>query len=503
MSFTSFQFIGFYIGTVLIHYLLPQRFRNIFLLVASLYFYKTGGARNLIFLSFSILTTFFITRKLAGTSSENEPRTKKLYLASLIIINLLVLFFFKYDFSFGPFSWIMPLGISFYTFQLISYAVDVYRGKIKAEKNLIDFALFMSFFPYVISGPISRGADILPQIKAKRTLDVEQWTAGGKLLLLGCFKKVVVADTIAPFVDYMYADYDLHGYQGGTLIILVVLYAIQLYADFSGYSDMASGAAQMLGFKLRANFVAPYLTKSFSQFWNHWHITLGHWLKDYVYIPLGGNRKGVKRKCINLFLVFVISGIWHGSTWSFVLWGMMHGCFRVVEELIQRCFPGTHKAVESQGTENSKRSFWFVTKSIAKWLVVQSLVAYAWILFRADSVRRFLAMTRQMFNFESWRTTLNNISDIFLLTYNESASIATLFKWSLIASIICLIYIDIKEFRSIPDVRIYRDRTTIFSLSKKWLRYGCYFIIILWIVLIYWFQNSIVGQTSSFIYFQF
>ena len=200
----------------------------------------------------------------------------------------------------------MPLGTSFYTFQLISYAVDVYRGKIKAEKNLIDFALFMSFFPYVISGPISRGADILPQIKAKRTLDVEQWTAGGKLLLLGCFKKVVVADTIAPFVDYMYADYDLHGYQGGTLIILVVLYAIQLYADFSGYSDMASGAAQMLGFKL-ANFVAPYLTKSFSQFWNHWHITLGHWLKT-TSIFRWWQSQGVK-KCINLFLVFVISGI--------------------------------------------------------------------------------------------------------------------------------------------------------------------------------------------------
>lgn len=282
-------------------------------------------------------------------SRTDRSMLRRLILIGNILVNLLLLFLFKYfSFVMGnvaalfhmsamPFSslaeqLILPVGISFYTFQAMGYVVDIYRGDVVAEKHLGKFALFISFFPQLVAGPIERTINLLPQISSEKRFSYQDATYGLKLMAWGYFKKLVIADNIAAFIDPLYANVD--GYQGFSLVLAAVLFSLQIYCDFSGYSDIAIGAARLFGIRLMTNFASPFFATSLRDFWKRWHISLSTWFRDYVYIPLGGNRKGKWRSQLNLLLTFLISGLWHGQGWNFLIWGSLHGVGRVVESLL-------------------------------------------------------------------------------------------------------------------------------------------------------------------------
>lgn len=302
--------------------------------------------------------------------------------------NLGLLFFFKYfnflsinlNKMFSSFAIpiaspvldiLLPVGISFYTFQTLSYTIDVYNRKIPAEKHFGYFALYVSFFPQLVAGPIERPQNLLPQLKIKHEFDYERVTYGLKLMAWGLFKKMVIADTLAIYVNKVYNN--LPEYQGFVLVIATVFFTLQIYCDFSGYSDIAIGAARMLGIDLMKNFNAPYLATSIKDFWSRWHISLSTWFRDYVYIPLGGNRVDFSRQIFNLLVTFLLSGLWHGANWTFVVWGALHGFLLILETLYDRY-------VGKKLFEENK--FVIVAKTVATF----SVVAFAWIFFRANNI---------------------------------------------------------------------------------------------------------------------
>lgn len=264
----------------------------------------------------------------------------------------------------------LPLGISFYTFQTVGYLMDVYRGKIRAEKHFGYYALFVSFFPQVVSGPIGRADSILPQIKKPFHYDYERTTYGLKLMAWGYFKKLVVAGWMAKEVDGVFSS--LHSYIGLILIVIIVMFAFQIYCDFSGYSDIARGTAMLFGIELMDNFKTPYLAHSIQDFWKRWHISLSTWFRDYLYIPLGGNRKGKLRKCVNLMITFLVSGLWHGASWTFILWGGLHGMLQVIESI-------------------------FFKKKKFPVIIIFPIICITWIFFRADSLSDVLYIFQNAF----------------------------------------------------------------------------------------------------------
>lgn len=264
-------------------------------------------------------------------------------------------------------NWAMPLGISFFTLQAIGYLADVYLKRIKAEHNWWHYMLFVSFFPQIASGPISKAKDLLPQIKAKRHFDYSQAVQGLRWLLWGMFMKVVVADSIGLHVDIAYQTWN--GQSGSNLLLMAVLYSFQIYCDFAGYSFMAVGVGELLGFELINNFKRPYFSQSVSEFWHRWHISLSTWLKDYIYIPLGGNRCSKARNYFNIFCTFLVSGIWHGANWTFIVWGMLHGVFQVMEKML-----GLHK-LQSRGAVRAIRTF-----------IAFFIITFLWIFFRMPTL---------------------------------------------------------------------------------------------------------------------
>lgn len=277
--------------------------------------------------------------------------SKKFALAVCIVLNLAVLFFFKYNkfffenvervlriifhiqFTRPKFDVLLPVGISFYTFQALGYVIDVYRDDINAEKNFFRYALFVSFFPQLVAGPIERSQNLLTQLAQKHKPNFEQMRDGLLLMLWGFFLKIVLADRIAIFVDTIYGDINKYG--GWYLIVATVLFAVQIYCDFAGYSTIATGASEILGIRLMENFNAPYFSQSVSEFWRRWHISLSSWFRDYVYVPLGGNRKGTLRKYVNIMIVFLVSGLWHGAGWSYVAWGGLNGAYQVIGSVLK------------------------------------------------------------------------------------------------------------------------------------------------------------------------
>ncbi len=368
-----------------------------------------------IYVSQSLVIILFAVTIVTYAAGLNLPRTKgavqKVLLAVSIIFNLSFLLYFKYAAFFlglcnsvlekihvslqfnDSFSLILPIGISYYTFKSIGYLIDVYREKVEPERNFLDFALFIGFFVELLTGPIDRATNFLPQLKEKKRFEYDKVKNGLLLMLYGYFLKLVIADRIGLLVDTVYTD--IYKYAGFQIVIAVVGYALQIYTDFGGCTAIALGAGQMLGYELPNNFLQPYFATSIADFWRRWHISLTSWFRDYLYIPLGGNRKGNFRKWINVMIIFLVSGLWHGAGLHFIFWGGLNGFYQYLGHFFKPLRDGVVKLFHVDRTTFAhqlyKRIFTFV------------LAAFMWIFFRAESLRMSLTVIKQMFrNFNPW-----------------------------------------------------------------------------------------------------
>ena len=397
MLFNSLAYLIFLPTVFPLFWLLPFKYRWILLLIASYYFYMSWNPQLVVLILSTTLISYATSLWIEKTDNQ---RTRKLYLAIGVLSSLLILAFFKYtgfllsivndlaslittqDPGFAI-KLLLPVGISFYTFQTLSYVIDVYRGTMKAEKHFGYYALFVSFFPQLVAGPIERPENLIPQLRKETFFDRTMAVDGLKIMAWGFFKKMIIADYVAQSVNMVYNRPG--AFSGFSLVIATFLFAVQIYCDFSGYTDIAIGSAKLFGYRLMLNFNSPYFAQSIREFWSRWHISLSSWFKDYVYIPLGGNRVPFKRHLINLFLTFLISGLWHGANWTFVIWGALHGLFIVIESLI------THL--------NRRKAPKPVTLSsrILKTLVTFTLVLLAWVFFRANTLSDAINIYGAMF----------------------------------------------------------------------------------------------------------
>ncbi len=390
MLFNSLSFLIFLPIAFILYWAFPGRFRWVILLLLSYYFYMAASP---VYVPLLLSTTFvvWIASILIAGACEDRKAYKKGILALTLIICFGLLGFFKYyDFAatsiarfMGLFSFnlephllklLMPVGISFYTFQSAGYLIDVYSGKTEPEKNFARFALFVSFFPQIIAGPIGRAESLLPQLRKDASFDYELAVTGLRMMLWGFFKKLVISDALCKFVDRIYAD--VPSYFGMTFIMASVMYTFQIYCDFSGYSDIAVGTARLFNIRLIENFKSPYFSGSVREFWSRWHISLSTWFRDYVYIPLGGSRCSKIKKNFNLMVTMLISGLWHGANWTFVFWGGLHGIYQCAEGFLRDRFGGKEAAERSPGK----------VSKVLHILLTFFLVNLAWIFFRADTL---------------------------------------------------------------------------------------------------------------------
>ncbi len=389
MNFNSLSYLAFLAVNIPVYYLLPGKLRNLQLLIASYLFYMCWNPQYALLMLFSTAVTYWCGL-LVGRQALGK---RKLWLALSLLINLVVLFFFKYfnfaaslfsrvlgilglSFSAPVLDVLLPVGISFYTFQALGYTVDVYRKDVAAERNFIDYALFVSFFPQLVAGPIERSGHMLAQIREYHPFRAASLREGFFPVLWGLFKKMVLADNLAVLVNTVYSRPQNH--TGGEFALATLAFAFQIYCDFSAYSDIARGSAKMLGYDLMENFRCPYLAVSIQDFWRRWHISLSTWFRDYLYFPLGGGRRGKWRSCLNILIVFAISGLWHGAALSFVAWGLLNGLYQVVSRLLQpvreRWFAFAHIRRDSRWLHLFRIAFTFL------------LVCLSWVLFRAESL---------------------------------------------------------------------------------------------------------------------
>ena len=394
MLFNSFEFLLFFPIVFVLYWILSKQrliFQNILLLVASYVFYGWWDYRFLALIFLSTLVDYSLGLYI---HNSEDQRNRKIGLWGSMVFNLGLLVFFKY-FNFFAESWveafnslgyeldpwtvsvILPVGISFYTFQTMSYSIDIYKGKLEPTKDFIGFAAFVSFFPQLVAGPIERATNLLPQILKKRTFDQEDAINGSRLILWGMFKKVVIADQLALSVNEIFANH--HDYSSGTLILGAIYFALQIYCDFSGYSDIAIGTARLFGIKLMKNFDFPYFSRSIGEFWRRWHISLSTWFRDYLYIPLGGSRVDKPKAIRNVFIVFLVSGFWHGANWTFIIWGAIHALL-----FIPSFITGRNRKEYEWRSENlfSLNNF----KNVCRVAWIFSVVTFAWIFFRAESL---------------------------------------------------------------------------------------------------------------------
>lgn len=391
MLFNSVAFIVFLPIVIMLYYLIPGRFRWILLLIASYYFYMSWRVEYIFLIVFSTLIDYFVALRMERIV---EKRKRRPWLALSLFANLGLLFVFKY-FNFVSDSvntfcgdWmptielLLPVGISFYTFQTLSYSIDVYNGKQQAERHLGYFALYVSYFPQLVAGPIERFSRLTPQLKTIHNLKYENIANGFRLILFGLFIKMVIADNLAGIVDAVYEAPNL--YSSLDLSIGVVFYAFQIYGDFFGYSVVAIGAALMMGVNLMDNFKTPYLSKSISEFWQRWHISLSTWFRDYLYFPIGGNRVKQFKWILNILVVFIVSGIWHGANWTFVFWG---GLYAIIY-LIEKGFNPAGKEIEAKP---------FSIKHIVLALKTFILVTLIWVFFRSQSLNDALTIFKELF----------------------------------------------------------------------------------------------------------
>lgn len=453
MLFNSIDFLIFFPIVLLVYYMIPDKIKYLWLLIASYYFYMCWNAKYALLILGSTVITYLsgllIERvKHAKITEVAKVRRKKLIVALSFISNLGILFYFKYiGFTFAlltkvlsyvhiqlntpVFDIILPVGISFYTFQALSYTMDVYRDEIYAEKNFFRYALFVSFFPQLVAGPIERSKNLLKQLAVPKKFSFDHFREGILLMLWGYFLKLVLADRIAIFVDCIYGNYN--EYAGYYLIMATIFFAVQIYCDFAGYSTIAMGAAKILGIQLMENFDAPYLSTSVAEFWRKWHISLTSWFKDYLYIPLGGSRKGKLRKYVNKLIVFLVSGIWHGASLSFVVWGGLNGIYQIVGEVLQ---PIRDRIVKLFGLHRET-----IGHKLIHIIGTFILVDFSWIFFRANTLTESIEIIRQMF-------TVNNPWILFDGSiYQCGLDIKN--YWIMIIGIMVLLFADICKNRGI------------------------------------------------------
>ena len=403
MLFNSLEFILFFPIVCLVYYLLPGiKGRTIFLLLASYYFYMCWEPVYALLLLTSTSITYISALCMDRSRSR---RWRKISLFSGIFINLGILFFYKYyefagslitDFfsllnigiEIPRWNVLLPVGISFYIFQAVGYAVDVYRGTIKAEKNFVVYALFISFFPQLVAGPIERAKNMLPQFRAKHKFSYENFDAGLRLMIWGFFMKLCVADRVSTYVDAVYNNYMEHS--GVSLLLATFFFTFQIYCDFAGYSLIAIGSSKMMGFTLMENFHRPYFAKSIKEFWRRWHISLTTWFRDYIYIPLGGSRAGKWKSFRNTLVIFLVSGFWHGANWTFVAWGAYHALLFLPLLLL-----GQNRRYRDSVAENS---FLPSVKELTQMGATFLLVLLGWILFRSEDISQAAVYLERMFN---------------------------------------------------------------------------------------------------------
>ncbi|MCF1190796.1 MBOAT family protein [Mangrovimonas sp. AS39] len=402
MIFNSFEFALFLPIVFFIYwYVLDKNYKaqNVFLVVASYVFYGWWDYRFLSLIIFSTFVDYYVGKRIY---KENNVNKRRFLLGISLVLNLGFLGFFKYfnffidsfltTFRFFGYSFespllkiILPVGISFYTFQTLSYTIDIYRGRLKPTNDFVVFAAFVSFFPQLVAGPIERASNLISQFDKERRLKFINIQFGFIRILWGLFKKVVIADRLAPIVNRVFESPE--SYHGTEIIVAMIFFAFQIYCDFSGYSDIAIGTARMFGFRLMENFRMPYFSKSIGEFWRNWHISLSTWFRDYVYIPLGGNRVSKKKWMFNIMLTFVVSGLWHGAAWTFVIWGAIHGFILIFEGLV---------------IDKTNHVNWFgLLKQYIQTVLTFSIVCCAWVFFRAESFNDALLIFSNLTDFSN------------------------------------------------------------------------------------------------------
>lgn len=497
MLFNSWQFLFFFPIVSLLYFLLPHRFRWVLLLAASCFFYMAFIPAFILILLITIVVDYA-----AGILMEriDGPR-RKLILVISIVSTCAVLFLFKYfnfvtvnvealaqflhwNYSASTLSLVLPIGLSFHTFQSLSYVIEVYRRRQKAERHFGIYALYVMFYPQLVAGPIERPQNLLCQFYEKHHFDYIRVTHGLKLMAWGFFKKVVIADRLALFVNSVY-DKPTE-YQGISFLVATIFFAFQIYCDFSGYSDIAIGAAQVMGFRLMQNFRRPYFAASIAEFWKRWHISLSTWFRDYLYVPLGGSRVSQQRWLFNILGTFIISGLWHGAKWTFVIWGALNGCYLVGEIWLKGV--GTWRELKSQ-----KRYL----SGLYKCVRVGStfcLVCFSWIFFRADSVQDALYIVRHLFDGVGSYTvfvfshltqvgTGRRIFDPVLLGQSKEALMIVVFA--------LVILLSVQWVQRKGSVRV------LLAAQPWFIRWSAYYFLLFMIVCCGVFEKV------SFIYFQF
>lgn len=489
MLFNSFEFLVFFPIVIFMYYLFPATVRKYWLLFASYFFYMCWNAKYALLLFGSTLITYLCGLLIEKTGKSAQ---KKCWIVLCLTANLGILFFFKYiNFCAGlldrffslihiqiaipTFDVLLPVGISFYIFQAIGYCVDVYRGDIKAERNFFKYALFVSFFPQLVAGPIERSKNLLHQFDKETKFNPETAKEGLLLMLWGFFLKMVIADRISVFVDTVYGN--IGYYEGFYIAFATVLFAFQIYCDFYGYSIIAVGVAKILGFTLMENFNAPYLATSVTDFWRGWHISLTTYFRDYVYIPLGGNRKGKARKFVNKIVVFLLSGLWHGASLSFVVWGGLNGLYQVIGEVL--------KPVRKKLSEIFKINTMLMAAKAVSWAITFVLVDFTWIFFRAGTLHESFAAIKAMI-------TVNNPWVLFDGSFYEIMD-----RQNLLLALVCLsvlLFADICKKKGI----VIRD---IILKQDYWFRW--IFIAFAVLVILTFGKYGPAYDAKNFIYFQF
>ena len=461
------------------------RAQNILIVISSFVFYGWWDWRFLFLLLFSALVDFFVGLSL---HREDDLRKRKLLLCVSLFFNLGLLGFFKYynffadnfqhaftffgyPFNARTLNIILPVGISFYTFQSLSYGIEVYRRKLKPTKDVIVFLAFVSFFPQLVAGPIERATHLLPQFSRKRFFNEAKAIDGMRLILWGFFKKIVIADNCAPYVNDIFTNYA--NYSGATLIMGAVLFALQIYCDFSGYSDIAIGLARLFGFDLMRNFRNPYFARNIADFWRRWHISLTSWFRDYVFIPLGGSRGNTASKIRNVMIVFLVSGFWHGAKWTFVFWGLLNALL-----FLPLLLSNTNRK-DAMALEN--KSLLPTPTELFQMLLTFSLVTFTWIFFRADSLDAAFLYIKRIIS-----------SPKFFEIHS-----ALTFSTSIVPLIIYIFFLFIIEWFGRHDEYVFNDYLVQKTIGATILRRSLYFLILLIIII------NVRNKASDFIYFQF
>lgn len=485
MIFYSSGFLIFFSIVTLIYFLLPYKYQSLILVIASIVFYISFFPAAYIFLLLIVIAISYFAGIKIEKSKSNKKR--KILMISIVLI-CIVLIIFKYlnflnlnasllikllglNYQLQYFNIILPLGLSFYTFRCLSYLIEIFNNRYEVEHSFIIYSLYVMFFPTLMAGPIERPQNLLPQFYKKHVFEYKRMADGIKMIIWGIFKKVVVADRLSLFVNQIY-DNPI-GYKGITLIVATIFFAFQIYCDFSGYSDMAVGFAKILGFKLTENFRQPYFSKSISEFWERWHISLSTWFRDYIYIPLGGNRVSLLKWCLNIFITFLISGLWHGANWTFVIWGGINGFYIIFEKICQLL------------KIKIKKQF-ILTKIITnRYLKIVStfcLINFGWIFFRSNNIKDSFYIINHLFDgFQN--QTFHILDFTYNVAFSKPSFIVGLF------SIFVLIAFDL-FLKGKHIGQVLEKRSTV-------VRWAIYYFLILGIIFFGLFSNN------KFIYFQF